>query len=324
MAEHHQICIIGSGPAGFTAALYASRARLDVVVFEGQQPGGQLTITTEVENYPGFEHGIMGPEMMDVFRKQAHRFGASSVYETITAVDTSKRPFTLTSDSNKTYTCDSIIISTGAAAKLLGSKGEQEYMGFGVSACATCDGFFFRNQHVYVVGGGDTAMEEANYLTRFASKVTLLHRRDEFRASKIMLERCQNNPKIEFMINTTVEEYMGETLPTGLKKLTSLKLRNTVTNEEQIVPADGIFVAIGHKPNTDLFKGMIDMDETGYIQTKGKSSYTNVEGIFACGDAQDSVYRQAITAAGSGCSYGLSIHTVLRISTSKYAFDICI
>jgi thioredoxin reductase (NADPH) len=301
MSEHHQICIIGSGPAGFTAALYASRARLDVVVFEGHQPGGQLTITTEVENYPGFEHGIMGPEMMDVFRKQAHRFGAQSIYETITSVDTSTRPFTLKSDRDKTYTCDSIIISTGAAAKLLGSKGEQEYMGFGVSACATCDGFFFKNQHVYVVGGGDTAMEEANYLTRFASKVTILHRRDEFRASKIMLERCQNNPKIEFMVNTTVDEYIGETLPSGLRKLTSLKLRNTVTNEENIVPADGIFVAIGHKPNTDLFKGLIDMDETGYIQTVGKSSYTNIEGVFACGDAQDSVYRQAITAAGSGC-----------------------
>ena len=301
MAEHHEICIIGSGPAGFTAAIYASRARLDVVVFEGHQPGGQLTITTEVENYPGFEHGIMGPEMMDVFRKQANRFGAQSIYETITRVDCSKRPFTLTSDRGKEYTCDSIIISTGAAAKLLGSKGEQEYMGYGVSACATCDGFFFRNQHVYIVGGGDTAMEEANYLTRFASKVTVIHRREDFRASKIMLERTQNNPKIDFMLNTTVDEYIGEALPSGAKKLTSLRLRNTVTNEESVVPADGIFIAIGHKPNTDLFKGIIDMDETGYILTKGKSSYTNIEGVFACGDAQDSVYRQAVTAAGSGC-----------------------
>jgi thioredoxin reductase (NADPH) len=301
MAEHHQICIIGSGPAGFTAALYASRARMDVVVFEGHQPGGQLTITTEVENYPGFEHGIMGPEMMDVFRKQAHRFGASSIYEIISSVDLSRRPFTLKSDNGKEYTADAVIISTGAAAKLLGAKGEQEYMGYGVSACATCDGFFFRNQHVYIVGGGDTAMEEANYLTRFASKVTIIHRREEFRASKIMLERAQKNPKIDFMLNTTVEEYIGQVQPNGVRKLTSLLLRNTSTNELNTVPADGIFVAIGHKPNTDLFRGMLDMDENGYILTEGKSTYTNIPGVFACGDAQDSVYRQAITAAGSGC-----------------------
>ena len=299
---HHQVIIIGSGPAGFTAALYASRARLEVAVFEGIQPGGQLTITTEVENYPGFEHGIMGPDMMDVFRKQAHRFGAVSLFETIQKVDFSKRPFTMWSDRGTEYTSESVIISTGAQAKLLGSLGEQEYMGYGVSACATCDGFFFRNQEVYVVGGGDTAMEEANYLTRFASKVTIIHRREEFRASKIMLERCQNNPKIEFIVHTEVEEYVGEIQPNGIKKLMRLRLRNTQNGAKWEVPADGCFVAIGHKPNTDIFRDIIDMDEqTGYIITKGKSTYTNIEGVFACGDAQDSIYRQAVTAAGSGC-----------------------
>lgn len=299
---HHQVIIIGSGPAGFTAALYTSRARLDVAVFEGIQPGGQLTITTEVENYPGFEHGIMGPEMMDVFRKQAHRFGAVSIYETIEKVDFSNRPFRMWSDRGTEYTADSVIISTGAQAKLLGSKGEQEYMGYGVSACATCDGFFFRNQEVYVVGGGDTAMEEANYLTRFASKVSIIHRREEFRASKIMLERCKNNPKIEFILNAEVDEYLGEIQPNGIKKLLKLRLKNTQNGDTWEVPADGCFVAIGHKPNTDIFRGIIDMDEqTGYIITKGKSTYTNIDGVFACGDAQDSVYRQAVTAAGSGC-----------------------
>ncbi|MFN8361235.1 MAG: thioredoxin-disulfide reductase [Candidatus Kapaibacterium sp.] len=299
---HHQVIVIGSGPAGFTAALYTSRARLDVAVFEGIQPGGQLTITTEVENYPGFEHGIMGPEMMDVFRKQAHRFGAVSIYETIDKVDFSQRPFRLWSDRGTEYTADAVIISTGAQAKLLGSTGEQEYMGYGVSACATCDGFFFRNQEVYVVGGGDTAMEEANYLTRFASKVSIIHRREEFRASKIMLERCKSNPKIEFILNAEVDEYRGEIQPNGIKKLVKLRLKNTQNGETWEVPADGCFVAIGHKPNTDIFRGIIDMDEqTGYIITKGKSTYTNIDGVFACGDAQDSVYRQAITAAGSGC-----------------------
>ena len=297
---HTQIAIIGSGPAGFTAALYASRANLSVVVFEGTQPGGQLTITTEVENYPGFEHGIMGPELMDVMRKQAHRFGAQSKYEMITAVDTSQRPFTLTNERGATYTADAVIVATGATAKLLGAVGEQEFMGFGVSACATCDGFFFRGLKVFVIGGGDTAMEEANYLTRFAESVTVVHRREEFRASKIMLDRAKANPKISFMLNSVVEEYVG-TDANGMKKLTHLRVRNTVSNEEQLIEADGAFVAIGHQPNTALFTGVLDMDDVGYIITKDKSSYTNVPGIFACGDAQDSVYRQAITAAGSGC-----------------------
>lgn len=297
---HTQIAIIGSGPAGFTAALYASRANLSVVVFEGTQPGGQLTITTDVENYPGFEHGVMGPELMDVMRKQAHRFGAQSKFEMITAVDTSQRPFTLTNERGATYTADAVIVATGATAKLLGAAGEQEYMGFGVSACATCDGFFFRGLRVFVIGGGDTAMEEANYLTRFAESVTVVHRREEFRASKIMLDRAKANPKISFMLNSVVDEYVG-TEANGMKKLTHVRVRNTVTNDELLIEADGAFVAIGHQPNTALFAGVLDMDDVGYIITQGKSSYTNVPGIFACGDAQDSIYRQAITAAGSGC-----------------------
>lgn len=297
----HNVIIIGSGPAGFTAALYASRAGMDVVVFEGTLPGGQLMITTEVENYPGFEHGVMGPELMEAFRKQAHRFGARSVYEEVVGVDFSNRPFRITTDRGNEHTADAVIISTGASAKLLGAKGENEYMGYGVSACATCDGFFFRGQDIVVIGGGDTAMEEANYLTRFASSVTIIHRREDFRASKIMLERAQNNPKIKFLLNTVVTEFCGIT-EGSLKKLTSLKLHNIVTNEESEMPISGAFVAIGHQPNTKLFADTgIAMDSVGYILTEGKSTYTSIPGVFACGDVQDSTYRQAITAAGSGC-----------------------
>lgn len=298
---HTTIAIIGSGPAGFTAALYASRANLGVTIFEGTQPGGQLTITTEVENFPGFEHGIMGPELMEVFRKQAHRFGAVSRYEMITKVDFSARPFSLTNERGEVTTADAVIVATGATAKLLGVPGESEYMGYGVSACATCDGFFFRGQRVFVVGGGDTAMEEANYLTRFAESVTIVHRREDFRASKIMLDRARNNPKISFLLNSVVDEYVGVTNESGMKKLTHLRVRDTVSGAVQDIEADGAFVAIGHQPNTYLFTGLLDTDDVGYITTIGKSSVTNIPGVFACGDAQDSVYRQAITAAGSGC-----------------------
>jgi thioredoxin reductase (NADPH) len=238
---------------------------------------------------------------MNVMRNQAHRFGAVSRYEIITKVDFSKRPFVLTNDRGESFEFDAVIIATGASAKMLGAKGESEYMGYGVSACATCDGFFFKNQDIVVIGGGDTAMEEANYLSRFGKTVTVIHRREEFRASKIMLERARANEKIHFMTNTVVEEFCGEALPTGLKKLTHLVLRNTVTGEVENREIGGAFVAIGHKPNTDIFKEWLELDDVGYILTKGKSSATNVDGVFACGDAQDSIYRQAITAAGSGC-----------------------
>lgn len=299
MANHHKVIIIGSGPAGFTAALYSSRANLETVVFEGQQPGGQLTITTEVENYPGYEHGIQGPEMMDVFRKQAHRFGAKSIYETITKVDFSSRPFKLTSEKSD-YTADAVIISTGATAKLLGAPGEDTYWGAGISACATCDGFFFRGEKIFIIGGGDTAMEEALFLTNFGESVTLVNRSDNFRASKIMVDRVKNHPKIKIITNATVDEFLGEENK-GIKKLTGIRLKDTKTGETTVHEAGGAFIAIGHKPNTDIFSGIIDMNEVGYINTIGKTSNTNIEGVFACGDAQDFVYRQAITAAGSGC-----------------------
>lgn len=297
---HANVIIIGSGPAGFTAALYASRASLSVLLFEGIQPGGQLTITTDVENYPGFEHGIMGPELMDVMRKQVQRFGAVSKFEVITRIDASQRPFKVWNENNVEYTSDALIIATGAQAKLLGSPGENEYMGFGVSACATCDGFFFKGQNVFVIGGGDTAMEEATYLTRFAQHVTIIHRREEFRASKIMIDRARANPKITFLLNTVVEEFVGVTEGQA-RKLTHLRLKHSTSGVETTVEAGGAFVAIGHQPNTGIVKGLLDMDDTGYIITKDKSSRTNVEGVFACGDAQDSIYRQAVTAAGSGC-----------------------
>jgi len=298
--NHANVIIIGSGPAGFTAALYASRASLSVLLFEGMQPGGQLTITTDVENYPGFEHGIMGPELMDVMRKQVQRFGAVSKFEMIARIDASKRPFKVWNESNVEYTADALIIATGAQAKLLGAPGENEYMGFGVSACATCDGFFFKGQKVFVIGGGDTAMEEAIYLTRFAEHVTLIHRREEFRASKIMLDRALANPKITFQLNAIVEEFIG-VVEGQARKLTHLRLKHSTNGAVTTVEAGGAFVAIGHQPNTGIVKGLLDMDETGYIITKGKSSRTNIEGVFACGDAQDSIYRQAVTAAGSGC-----------------------
>lgn len=297
--NHHKIAIIGSGPAGLTAALYNARANLNPVIFEGMQPGGQLTITTEVENYPGFEHGIQGPVLMDIIRKQAHRFGAESIYKEIIEVDFSRRPFIL-----KTYdavhTADVVIVSTGASAKLLGLDSEKYYMGYGVSACATCDGFFFKGLKVMVIGGGDTAMEEANYLTRFASEVTIVHRREEFRASKIMFDRAKKNPKIKFMINKVVKEVIGIE-ENGRKTMTGVILEDTKDHSLTECKVDGLFLGIGHKPNTEIFKNILDMDETGYLILKPGTTYTNIEGVFACGDVADKTYRQAITAAGSGC-----------------------
>jgi len=297
--NHHKVIIIGSGPAGFTAAIYTARANLSPLVFEGNQHGGQLTITTEVENYPGFEHGIMGPELMDVMRKQAKRFGAEFEYKYIDKVDFSKRPFKLFS-GKETYTADAVIIATGASAKLLGIPSEQEYMGFGVSACATCDGFFFKNQEVIVVGGGDSAMEEANYLTKFAKKVYVIHRREGFRASQIMLERVKKNPKIEFRLNEVIEEILGKN-ENGRKSVTGVRLKNVKTNEMTEMKIDGIFMAIGHKPNTEIFKGILELNEVGYLKIKPGSTYTNIEGVFAAGDVMDKTYRQAVTAAGTGC-----------------------
>ncbi len=318
--EVHPVIIIGSGPAGFTAAIYAGRANLHPIVFEGEQPGGQLTITTEVENYPGFEQGIPGPELMDILRKQACRFGTTCKYETITAVDFSKRPFTLHA-GEQVYYADSVIISTGARAKLLNIPSEQLYMGFGVSACATCDGFFFRNQDVLVVGGGDTAMEEANYLTRFCSSVTIVHRRDAFRASKIMLDRAKENPKLKWSTNQEIIEVLGATNDQGHKIVTGAILRNTVTGKTEAIKTNGIFVAIGHSPNTELFRGLLDMNDHGYLETKGKTSFTNIAGVFACGDCQDHVYRQAVTAAGTGCIAAIDAERWLAANPMIYGYE---
>ena len=291
-----KLIIIGSGPAGLTAAIYAARADLDPLVFEGSQPGGQLTITTDVENYPGFPDGIMGPDMMDEFRKQAKRFGAECHYSTVEKVDFSDRPYKVFADGSE-YIADAIIISTGASARLLGLESESELMGHGVSACATCDGFFFKDKKVVVVGGGDSAMEEASFLTKFASEVIIVHRRDEFRASKIMIERVLENSKISIEWNAEVEQIIG-TKDTGV---TSVSLKDTLTGEKRELNCDGIFMAIGHTPNTDLFNDKIHLDEAGYIITEPGNTKTNIEGVFACGDVQDHIYRQAVTAAGTGC-----------------------
>jgi thioredoxin reductase (NADPH) len=291
-----KVIIIGSGPAGLTAAIYAARANLEPLVFEGSQPGGQLTITTDVENYPGFSEGIMGPEMMDIFRSQAKRFGAECLYSTVDKVNFKEYPFLI--ESNKeTYSADSVIISTGASARLLGLDSEKELMGHGVSACATCDGFFFKDKEVIVVGGGDSAMEEATFLTKFASKVTLVHRRSEFRASKIMVERALSNPKIKIMYDSEIEDILGS----KDKGVHGVVIKNTKNDERSEKSCDGIFMAIGHNPNTKLFNGDIDLDDAGYIITKPDSTFTNIDGVFACGDVQDHTYRQAVTAAGSGC-----------------------
>jgi thioredoxin reductase (NADPH) len=305
--RHERIVIIGSGPAGLTAAIYAARAAIPPLVIEGLQkggpPGGQLVNTTDVENYPGFPKGIMGPELMQNFRSQAERFGTRFLQGDVERVDLSKRPFTIdvAGIEEATVTCDALIIATGAVAKWLGIATEERLKGYGVSACATCDGFFFRNQHVLIVGGGDTAMEEATYLTKHASKVTVIHRRDELRASKIMQERARQNPKIAWMLSSAIEEIVGEPGHGGVK---GAKVRNLKTNELVDVECQGVFVAIGHQPNTELFKGQLEMDDNGYLILAGKKNAqtaTKVPGVFAAGDVADSVYRQAVSAAGSGC-----------------------
>jgi thioredoxin reductase (NADPH) len=300
MSEIKKVVIIGSGPAGLTAALYTARANLEPLVYEGMQPGGQLTITTEVENFPGFENGIMGPELMEIMRKQAKRFGAELISKEIISVDFSKRPFKLVDSSKNEVLAESVIIATGAKARLLDLPSEKEYMGYGVSACATCDGFFYRGLKVLVVGGGDTAMEEANFLTKFASEVVIVHRRNEFRASKIMQDKVKANKKISFLLDSVIEEVIGETKD-GKKYVTGAKIKNVKTGEISEVKCDGIFIAIGHEPNTSMFKDYIDLDQNGFIITKAKSTATNIPGVFACGDVQDNYYRQAISAAGTGC-----------------------
>jgi len=306
----HNVIIIGSGPAGLTAALYTARANLEPVVFEGLQPGGQLTITTDVENYPGFERGIMGPELMDIMRKQAQRFGADCMFKIVNKVDFSSQPFKIYTDKEE-YLSKTVIIATGATAKLLGLPTETEFMGYGVSACATCDGFFFKNQRIIVIGGGDTAMEEASYLTKFGKEVVIIHRRDEFRASKIMLERAKKNPKIKFLTNTVLEEVLGKN-DNGKKLVTGALLKNVKTGETFVHECEGIFLGIGHKPNTGIFKGQIELEDTGYIKTKKVTTETSIKGVFACGDAQDHYYRQAVTAAGTGCMAAIDAERYLE------------
>ncbi|MCL6600426.1 MAG: thioredoxin-disulfide reductase [Alicyclobacillus macrosporangiidus] len=300
--ERHRVMILGTGPAGLTAAIYAARANLNPLVVEGDLPGGQLTQTTEVENFPGFPDGILGPQLMDNMHKQAERFGARFVNGWVTSVDLSRRPFLVVVDDKNTYESDALILATGASAKMLGIPGEQELLGHGVSTCATCDGFFFRNKRVVVVGGGDSAMEEATFLTKFASEVTIIHRRNELRASKVMQERARNNPKIRWVLNATPVAVHGDG-----GKVTGIEVRDNASGNTRVIDTDGVFVAIGHTPNTGFLKGQVELDDLGYIRTDGVTTQTSVEGVFACGDVMDSRYRQAITAAGSGCKAAMDV-----------------
>jgi thioredoxin reductase (NADPH) len=302
----HKLAVIGSGPAGWTAAIYAARANLSPILFEGPEPGGQLMQTTDVENFPGFPEGILGPDMMQKFREQAKRFGTEIVSERVESVDFSSRPFRFVAKGT-TYEAETIIISTGASARRLGLESEKQLYGRGVSACATCDGFFFKGKRVIVVGGGDSAMEEATFLTKFASQVTIVHRRESFRASKIMQERVLKNPKINVIWNAEVAEILG----VDVGRVTGVRLTDTVTGESREMEIDGVFAAIGHVPNTELFKGVLDMDEKGYLRTVPGTTQTNVPGVFAAGDVQDAIYRQAITAAGTGCMAALEAERYL-------------
>ena len=303
-----KVIIIGTGPAGLTAALYAARANLSPLVFEGLQPGGQLTITTDVENYPGFPDGIMGPQLMDNFRKQAQRFGTETLNLNVDKVDFSSRPFKVYC-GDKEYLSETVVISTGATARLLGLEAENKLMGYGVSACATCDGFFFKDKKVFVVGGGDSAMEEATFLTKFASSVTIIHRRDSLRASKVMQDRAKSNDKIDFIWNSAVVDLKGEPDDGGLK---SIILEDTVTKEKKEIEADGMFLGIGHTPNSKIFEGQINLNDSGYIVVEPDTTKTSIDGAFACGDIMDPIYKQAITAAGSGCKAALDAEKYLE------------
>jgi thioredoxin reductase (NADPH) len=303
----YKVIIMGSGPAGLTAALYTSRANLEPVVFEGIEAGGQLTLTTEVENYPGFPEGVQGPALMDMMRKQAEKFGAKCVQRSITSVDLSKRPFKITV-GDRVLEADSFIIASGASAKMLGLESEKLLLGHGVSTCATCDGFFFRGKEIIVVGGGDSAIEEATFLTKFVTKVSVVHRRDELRASKILQERAFNNPKVNFIWNSQVDEILGD----SERGVRGVRLRNRKTGEVSEKAVDGVFIAIGHNPNTEIFKGKLEMDDLGYLITKNESTETSVLGVFAAGDVKDNKYRQAITAAGSGCMAAIDAERFLE------------